>query len=226
MCTKNRSCEHTVWWHIPARQEKNDPKWNLPCQNLHLRIPRLQNCETVRNKFLLFRTLSLWCFVVVVSRPRHGIFFFFFTLLFFFHLKKFFYVYFLAAYIEHFFMWNMIFAILCLKIVEWNLSFIINSSDGYIWLTSQTQSPFIDLCSNSERIQINSIFHASPQKGKSKLWFFYNCKCHIIKYFSERRECPFFFCSKLAFFMTWRISHRLGSSGFPFSNSVSHWLST
>lgn len=127
-----------------------------------------------------------------------------------------FYVYFLTACIEHFFMWNMIFAILCLKMVDWNLYFIINGSDSYIWLTSQIHSPIVDLCSKSEGIQVN-LFSMLPTKmERNKVWYLYSCKCHIIKYFSERRERPFFFCSQLAFFMTWSIFRRLGSSGFPF----------
>lgn len=33
---------------------------------------------------------------------------------------------------------------------------------------------------------------AYEQRGKSRIWYFYHCKCHIIKYFPQRRG---FFCS-------------------------------
>lgn len=107
--------------------------------------------RTVRKKFLLFRPLGLWCFAVVVSRLRHG-------MIFLCILSD--CVHWVLLHVKH------DFCNTCLKMVDWNLYFIINGSDSYIWLTSQIHSPIVDLCSKSEGIQVNSIFHASHQNGK------------------------------------------------------------
>lgn len=83
---------------------------------------------------------------------------------------------------------------------------------------------FIGLCPKG--ILINSIFCLPPKRQKKKkVWYFYNNKCHIVKYFPEQKDYSVSYAYNFTFLVIGRIFYKLGS-GSPISNLVSPPLST